>query len=112
MHASANSSIPLARPLAAVLAGALALSGCGGSTTVIDHTVVEKAIEISIAQQQHIITIVSCPKGVVAVKGVRFYCTATLASGHQLPITVTATDRRGDVTYSGLNGFVNGRPAG
>ncbi len=111
MRVSSDRSIPLARALAAVLVGTLALSGCG-STTVIDHTIVEKAIEISIAQQQHIITIVSCPKGVVAAAGTRFYCSATLASGRQLPITVSATDSRGDVTYTGLNGFVNGRPAG
>ena len=90
--------------------GAALLAGCGSSSTTIDHTVVEKAIEISIAQQQHVIAIVSCPKGIVAQDGRRFYCSATLASGRQLPIAVTATDGRGDVTYSGFHGFVNGRP--
>lgn len=90
--------------------GVAALAGCGSSSTVIDHTVVQTAIEISIAQQQHVIAIVSCPKGIVAQTGRRFYCSATLASGRQLPITVTATDDNGDVSYSGFNGFVNGRP--
>jgi len=78
---------------------------------VIDHTVVEKAIEISIAQQQHVIAIVSCPKGVVAAAGKHFLCSATLGSGRQLPITVTATDDKGNVTYTGFNGFANGKPA-
>ena len=90
--------------------GACLLAGCGSSTTTIDHTVVEKAIEISIAQQQHVIAIVSCPKGITAQAGRRFYCSATLASGRQLPITVTATDASGNVTYTGFNGYVNGRP--
>ena len=99
------------RGLAATCGLGAALAGCGSSGTVIDHTVVEKAIEISIAQQQHIITIVSCPKGVVAHTGERFYCSATLASGRQLLITVVSTDSSGNVSYAGFNGFVNGRPA-
>jgi uncharacterized ParB-like nuclease family protein len=98
------------RSLPAALVTALALSGCGSSATVVDHTLVEKAIEISIAQQQHVLSIVSCPKGLTAKKGLRFVCGATLASGKQLPISVLASDAKGNVTYTGFNGFVNGQP--
>jgi hypothetical protein len=94
--------------LVGLLAGAL--GGCGAKK--IDRAVVEKAIEISIAQQQHVIAIVSCPKDVESQRGKVFYCGATLGSGRQLPITVSVKDDQGNVHYSGFNGFVNGRPAG
>jgi len=44
--------------------------GCGGHDAVtIDHTVVETGIETGIAQQQHVIAVVSCPKGIEAKRG-------------------------------------------
>ena len=100
-------------PLSLALAGAaLAVAGCGSDAVVIDHTVVETAIETSTLKQQHVFTVVSCPKGVVAEKGRRFTCTATLRAGTQVPVTVTAQDDKGNVHYEGFRGFTNGRQGG
>ncbi|MGO9751015.1 MAG: DUF4333 domain-containing protein [Solirubrobacteraceae bacterium] len=88
------------------------LSACGSaSAVVIDHNVVQSAIEVGIAQQQHVLSIVTCPPGVKATRGARFTCTVTFADGRQASIVVTATDDLGDVRYAGLNGYVNGHPA-
>jgi hypothetical protein len=101
------------RRLLPILIGAVALGGCGGKDSVtIDHTVVEKGIEAGVAQQQHVLSTVSCPPKIVAKKGREFVCTATLASGRQVPVTVTATDDKGSVSYAGFNGFRNGRLSG
>jgi hypothetical protein len=86
------------------LAG-LALTGCsigGDGGTTIDHTTVEKAIEVSVAQQRHQIVIVACPKGIKAKAGATFTCTATTARGQQYPFRVTAKDSKGNVHYVGL----------
>ena len=115
MWASVRVLRPL-RPLriAIAIAGAVGgVAGCGGSSGfTIDHTVVQTAIAAGIAQQQHILTIVSCPPGMKAHKGGHFTCTVTFASGSQAPITVTELDAHGNVRYAGLRGYVNGRPAG
>ncbi len=82
---------------------ATALGGCGDSkTTTIDQGNLQTAIAVSIAQQKHELSIVQCPKGVTARKGAVFTCTATLASGRQIPFTVTATDSKGNVHYGGF----------
>lgn len=88
----------------------LALAGCGDDPVVIDHTVVEKGIEAGIAQQQKILTTVACPPGIEAEKGREFKCVATLESGRQVDVDVTATDDEGNVRYSGFYGFEDGRP--
>jgi hypothetical protein len=105
--------VRLPRSLLIALAGAavLAAAGCGNSSVVIDHSVVETAIETSVLKQQHVFTVVSCPKGVVASTGRRFTCTATLRSGTQVPVVVTARDDKGDVHYEGFRGYANGRPS-
>jgi hypothetical protein len=90
----------------------LAVAGCGGGPAVIDHSVVETAIETSVLRQQHIFTVVSCPKGIVAAAGRRFTCTATLRSGTQVPVQVTARDDKGAVHYEGFRGYAHGRPGG
>lgn len=90
----------------------LAFAGCGEDPVILDHGVVENGIEAGIAQQQRILTTVACPPDIEARKGKTFVCTATLASGRQLPINVTATDDKGNVSYSGFEGFRNGRPVG
>ncbi len=90
----------------------LALTGCGDDdSVVIDHGVVESGIEAGIAQQQHILTTVACPPGIEAREGRNFVCTATLASGRQVPVDVVATDNKGSVDYSGFEGFRDGKPA-
>jgi hypothetical protein len=98
------------RPFVPAVLGALALAGCGGTTVTIDHTVVENGIEAGVAQQQHVLSTVSCPPHIVAKKGRHFVCTATLATGRQVPVSVTATDSKGNVRYAGFNGFRNGQP--
>jgi hypothetical protein len=88
---------------AASCVAAVSLAGCGGdSGTTIDHTIVEKAIEVSVAQQRHEIVIVACPKDVKAKKGRTFTCSATTARGRQYPFRVTARDSKGNVHYVGL----------
>lgn len=94
--------------VAGLVAGALV--GCGDDPVVIDHGVVEKGIEAGIAQQQQILATVACPPDIEARKGVEFVCTATLKSGRQVPVTVTGTDDKGNVSYSGFDDFRNGRP--
>ena len=89
--------------LAAAACGSAALvAGCGDGGKPIDHTTLEKAIEVSVAQQRHQIVIVACPKGVKSKKGKRFTCTATTAQGKQYPFRVTAKDDKGHVKYVGL----------
>jgi hypothetical protein len=91
------------RPAAAVCAGALLLAGCGGGgATTIDHVTLEKAIEISVAQQRHQIVLVACPKGIKAKKGVTFTCSAYTATGKRYPFRVTGKDSKGNVHYVGL----------
>jgi hypothetical protein len=96
--------------VAAVLAVAATalLAGCGGSSFKIDPNVVENAIQVGIAQQQHVLTIVTCPPGVTATKGGHFQCTVTFAHGNQAPVMVRELDDKGDVHYEGLPGYVHG----
>lgn len=82
---------------------ALLLAGCGGAAkTTVDQQNLQTAIAVSIALHKHELSIVQCPKGVTASKGVRFTCTATLASGQQVPFTVTGLDDKGNVHYGGF----------
>ena len=91
---------------------ALGAVACGGDHPVeVDHSIVETAIATSVARQQHLLSIVACPTGVDAVKGKRFRCLATLASGRQVPVTVTVRGADGTVDFSGFEGFEDGRPA-
>lgn len=77
-----------------------ALAGCGaGSAKTIDPTRVEKAIEVSIAQQTHRLAIVVCPTGIKRAKGQKFNCIATLAHGEQFPFRVTQKDDNGNVHF-------------
>lgn len=105
---------PVAALLAtAALAGSLAACGGGGDDEVtVDHTVVETAIETSVARQQRTWSVVACPTDVEAVRGRRFRCLATIESGRQVPVTVTVRDARGTVDFRGFEGYVDGRPVG
>src|SRR5208283_1438609 len=102
-------SVRLGAAVAAALAG-VAIGGCGATATINSYQL-EKAIAISVAEQQHVISIVNCPSHVAAQKGNVFYCGVTLATGRTLPITVTVKDDHGNVHYSGFNGYVNGHPS-
>ncbi len=100
----------------AFLAGALALlalTGCGAdnntsstvpNTTTIDPTRVEKAIEVSVAEQSHRLSIVVCPAGIKRQKGKAFNCVATLSQGDKYPFRVTQKDNRGNVHYEQATG--------
>ena len=87
---------------ASACVAALLLAGCGDDGATIDHTTLEKAIEVSVARQRHEIVIVACPKGVKSKKGHKFSCTATRANGEQVKFRVTAKDDKGNVKYVGL----------
>ena len=88
--------------LAVGCATALVLTGCGDDPKIIDHTTLEKGIEVSVARQRHELVIVACPKGIEAKKGKKFNCTATRANGEQVKFRVTAKDSKGNVRYVGL----------
>jgi Domain of unknown function (DUF4333) len=91
------------RPLLAVGSiAALLLAGCGDDGKTVDHTTLEKAIEISVARQRHELVIVACPKDVEQKKGKKFNCTATRASGEQVKFRVTVKDDKGNLRYVGL----------
>jgi hypothetical protein len=101
------------------LAGAavlLALAGCGNDsttatvpkTTTIDPTRVEKAIEVSVAEQSHKMSIVVCPTGIKRQKGKAFNCIATLSQGDKYPFRVTQKDARGNVHYEQAAGATKG----
>lgn len=101
------------------LAGALALlavAGCGSDngtssvpkTTTIDPTRVEKAIEVSVAEQSHRMSIVVCPAGIARVKGKSFNCVATLSQGDKYPFRVTQKDNKGNVHYEQATGDTAG----
>jgi hypothetical protein len=74
------------------------VAGCGGSGTL-DPTRIEKAIEVSVAQQRHVLSIAVCPTGVTRQAGRQFTCTATVASGSQFSFLVTEKDNKGNVRY-------------
>jgi len=88
--------------LATACVPALLFAGCGDDGATIDHTTLEKAIEVSVAKQRHEIVIVACPKGIESKKGRKFNCTATRANGEQVKFRVTAKDDKGNVRYVGL----------
>lgn len=89
--------------LAAGCIAALLVPGCGDKPKTVDHTTLEKAIEISVARQRHELVIVACPKGIEAKKGKKFNCTSTRASGEQVKFHVTVTNDKGHLRYAGLN---------
>lgn len=93
----------------------LALAGCGSDsstsaskTVTIDPTRVEKAIEVSVAEQSHRLSIVVCPTGIKREKGKRFNCIATLAQGDKYPFRVTQKDALGNVHYEQATGGTKG----
>jgi hypothetical protein len=77
---------------------AVGVAGCGGSG-MLDATRVEKAIEVSIVQQRHVLSIAVCPTGVARQAGRQFMCTATVANGRRFSFLVTEKDNKGNVRY-------------
>jgi hypothetical protein len=76
----------------------VAAMGCGGAGTL-DATRIEKAIEVSIAQQRHVLSIAVCPTRVARQAGKQFTCTVTTANGQQVRFLVTQKDDKGHVNY-------------
>src|SRR3954452_2877000 len=97
-------------PVAAVAVSIALLAGCGGSSksSTIDPSRVEKAIEVSVAEQSHRIAIVVCPTGIKRETGKTFICIATLAHGEKYPFKVTQRDDKGNVHYEQAAGGANG----
>lgn len=92
-------------PLIAAAAVALALAGCGDDSEkkpkILNTERVERAIEQSILQKRHLVSMVSCPPGVELDRGKKFRCTASYKGG-RTTFLVTQTDGRGGVRYVGL----------
>ena len=74
-------------------------SGCG-SPKRIDHSVVESAIEASIAKQKKIGAVAQCPADVEAKKGAVFSCVVTLTNGSVSRFVVTQTNDAGNLRFS------------
>jgi hypothetical protein len=86
--------------LAGLVLITVGVAGCGGSGSgTLDETRVEKAIEVSIAQQRHVLSIAVCPTGVRRQAGRQFTCAATVASGRRFSFLVTEKDDKGNVRY-------------
>jgi hypothetical protein len=87
--------------LAALALATVGVAGCGGSggSGTLDPTRVEKAIEVSIVQQRHVLSIAVCPTGVTRKAGRQFTCTATVANGRRFSFLVTEKDNKGNVRY-------------
>jgi hypothetical protein len=88
--------------VAAGSAAALLVTGCGDEPKTVDHTTLEKAIEVSVARQRHELVVVACPKGIEEKKGKKFTCVATRANGEQVKFRVTVRDN-GRLRYVGLH---------
>jgi Domain of unknown function (DUF4333) len=89
------------RSLAALITTGLLVAaaiGCGGSGSL-DSTRIEKAIEVSVAQQRHVLSIAVCPSGVARQAGKQFTCTVTIGNGQQSRFLVTEKDDKGNVRY-------------
>ncbi len=85
----------------AVVAPALAISGCGTTTvspTILNTEKVERAIEQSGLTQRNKRVNVTCPSGVHQQKGLTFACTAVFKGG-TTPFVVTQLDGLGNVHY-------------
>ena len=85
----------------ALLVVALSASsvGCGDSKKI-DHSVVESAIEASIAKQKKIGAVAQCPADVEAKKGAVFSCVVTLTNGSVSRFVVTQTNDAGNLRFS------------
>ena len=78
------------------------LTGCGEESpaaNTIDPSRVEKAIEVSVAEQSHRLSIVICPTGIKREQGKTFVCVATLGNGQKYPFNVTQKDDQANVSY-------------
>ena len=94
--------------IAAVTACALAfglLTACGGSTSTIDVSKVERAIAQSILKERGLTTLVACPSNEPLSSGTVFTCTAKLDVG-LYPVTVTEVGGDGEVRYSDASPLV------
>jgi ABC-type uncharacterized transport system auxiliary subunit len=94
----------MTRRAAVALAGLVlaTLTGCGDGSPAaktIDPSRVEKAIEVSVAEQSHRLSIVVCPTGIKREQGKTFVCIATLGNGQKYPFNVTQKDDRANVSY-------------
>jgi hypothetical protein len=74
-------------------------SGCGSSKKI-DHSVVESAIEASIAKQKKIGAVAQCPADVEAKKDAVFSCVVTLTNGSVSRFVVTQTNDAGNLRFS------------
>jgi Domain of unknown function (DUF4333) len=90
-----------ARAAAAIAAAALALLAAGCSPEKqIDTNRAEDDIKTTIsAQTGDPVRSVRCPDEVVAKKGERFRCTATVSDGSRLGVVVTQTNDDGGVRF-------------
>jgi hypothetical protein len=79
-----------------VIAGVVALAGCGGTT--IDSKKTASLIQQAIAQNVGAkVKNVSCPSGQDAKKGHKFDCTVNGPDGSKAKVTVTGHDDKGGV---------------
>jgi hypothetical protein len=92
----------------AAAVAAMALPGCGSSssspdaTKFLDNEKIERSIEGSILQQRHKPAAAQCPALELKKKGVVFTCIAITRNGVRTPFKVTEVDGNGHVKYVGI----------
>jgi hypothetical protein len=85
----------------ALLAAALATSGCGG--TVIDHVKAEDTLQANLGKALHEkITSVECPSDQKVEPGKTFACTVESSDGTQATATLKILNKDADVRVVGL----------
>jgi len=75
------------------------LSACGSSDKMIDHSVVESAIEASIAKAKKVGSVAQCPTDVKSEKEAHFTCLVTLTNGTTSTFTVRQTNSAGNLHF-------------
>jgi hypothetical protein len=95
----------MARPLlvVTVLVAGLGLVACAADKKI-DANKAERSIKSGLeskARNGVVIASVTCPSSIKVAKGNNFACTVTAKNGKTAKVTVTQTDGKGNVTYSG-----------
>jgi Domain of unknown function (DUF4333) len=88
--------------LAALLAAALAVAGCGG--TEIDSQKTEEQLKASIENiHGDKVSAVECPSGVAVEPGATFTCSVKFSSGKEETATLKIRDKEADLNFEGLS---------
>ncbi|MBW8059316.1 MAG: DUF4333 domain-containing protein [Solirubrobacterales bacterium] len=87
--------------LAALVAAAIAVAGCG--ETVLDSAKIEDSIQRDLRRSAGMnVSAVACPSGVEVERGATFTCTVTLAGGEEETAKLRILNEDADIALTGL----------